>query len=177
MNNQLTCATLICPRFRIITSKMTLIADTETFVMNPRYWGHGTMFYFRVKVKSTVRSRIAFTRQHRAAIHGPTFPLPTIRIQWNQVICRVGSGTCTSTCTLSIHVLVPFLLCHRSCRWDSNPRRYACLSKPSSTQPTVPQEYSGREAESDPAPTTALPVFVPVPASHWHELPCTCTWW
>ena len=38
-------------------------------------------------------------------------------------------------------------LCRRSRRWDSNPRRCDCLSQPSSTQPTAPQEYSGGEAD------------------------------
>ena len=37
--------------------------------------------------------------------------------------------------------------CRRSRRWDSNPRRCDCLSQPSSTQPTAPQEYSGGEAD------------------------------
>ena len=37
--------------------------------------------------------------------------------------------------------------CRRSQRWDSNPRRCDCLSQPSSTQSTAPQEYSGGEAD------------------------------
>ena len=37
--------------------------------------------------------------------------------------------------------------CRRSRRWDSNQRRCDCLSQPSSTQPTAPQEYSGGEAD------------------------------
>ena len=53
-------------------------------------------------------------------------------VQYNQF--TVNAGTSDSKCRRSHH-------------WGSNPRRCDCLSQPSSTQPTVPQEYSVDEAD------------------------------
>ena len=63
--------------------------------------------------------------------------------------------------------------CRRSHRWDSNPRLGDCLSQPSSTQPSVPQEYSGGEADRV-WPSAYHTLYKPgIHFCPWHHAGCT----